>query len=113
VTPHAIRPVDDRQSSDESVVETLVIPFLVIGAEDHAESDEEGRAPSTSRTMPAGMAPGAMPMPVSARRRALAYRNYIHPEKEPSHGITVNGQDTAMFVTVFCSIAEQIIKSVK
>ena len=28
--PHAIRPVDDRQSSDESVVETLVIPFLVI-----------------------------------------------------------------------------------
>lgn len=41
------------------------------------------------------------------------YRNYIHPEKELSHGITVNGQDTAMFVTVFCSIAEQIIKSVK
>jgi hypothetical protein len=41
------------------------------------------------------------------------YRNYIHPEKELSHGITVNGEDTAMFVTIFCSIAEQIIKSVK
>jgi hypothetical protein len=40
------------------------------------------------------------------------YRNYIHPEKEFSHGITVDGQDTAMFVTVFCSIAEQIIASV-
>src|SRR5712691_7816019 len=39
------------------------------------------------------------------------YRNYIHPEKELSHGITVDGRDTAMFVTVFCSIAEQIIAS--
>jgi hypothetical protein len=41
------------------------------------------------------------------------YRNYIHPEKELSHGITVDGQDTAMFVNVFCSIADQIIASVK
>jgi hypothetical protein len=39
------------------------------------------------------------------------YRNYIHPEKELSHGITVVGEDTAMFVSVFSSIAEQIIKS--
>lgn len=41
------------------------------------------------------------------------YRNYIHPEKEFSHGVTVNDEDTTMFVTVFLSIAEQIIKSVK
>lgn len=40
------------------------------------------------------------------------YRNYIHPEKELSHGITVVAEDTAMFVNVFSSIAEQIIKSV-
>ena len=40
------------------------------------------------------------------------YRNYIHPEKELSHGITVGAEDTAMFVTVFSSIAEQIIKRV-
>lgn len=40
------------------------------------------------------------------------YRNYIHPEKELSHGITVVAEDTAMFVTVFGSIADQIIKSV-
>lgn len=39
------------------------------------------------------------------------YRNYIHPEKELSHGITVVAEDTAMFVNVFSSIAEQIIKS--
>jgi hypothetical protein len=39
------------------------------------------------------------------------YRNYIHPEKELSHGVTVVAEDTAMFVKVFSSIAEQIIKS--
>jgi len=39
------------------------------------------------------------------------YRNYIHPEKELSHGITVVAEDTAMFVNVFSSIADQIIKS--
>jgi hypothetical protein len=39
------------------------------------------------------------------------YRNFIHPEKELSHGISVDGRDTAMFVTVFCSVAEQIIAS--
>jgi hypothetical protein len=41
------------------------------------------------------------------------YRNYIHPEKEFSHGISVDGQDTAMFISVFSSIADQIIASVK
>jgi len=41
------------------------------------------------------------------------YRNYIHPEKEFSHGITVDAQDIAMFVSVFSSIADQIIASVK
>jgi hypothetical protein len=40
------------------------------------------------------------------------YRNYIHPEKELSHGIAGGAEDTAMFVKVFSSIAEQIIKSV-
>jgi hypothetical protein len=37
------------------------------------------------------------------------YRNYIHPEKELSHGVTVVAEDTAMFVNVFSSVAEQII----
>jgi hypothetical protein len=32
-------------------------------------------------------------------------------EKELSHGVTVVAEDTAMFVGVFSSIAEQIIKS--
>lgn len=41
------------------------------------------------------------------------YRNYIHPEKELSHGIAVDSQDTTMFVNVFCSIAEQIIVSAR
>jgi hypothetical protein len=39
------------------------------------------------------------------------YRNYIHPEKELSHGITVGADDTRMFVAVFSSIADQIIAS--
>lgn len=39
------------------------------------------------------------------------YRNYIHPEKELSHGVTVAADDTAMFVNVFSSIAEQIVRS--
>ena len=39
------------------------------------------------------------------------YRNYIHPEKELSHGVTVVAEDTSMFVSVFSSIADQIIKS--
>jgi hypothetical protein len=39
------------------------------------------------------------------------YRNYIHPEKELSHGITVVAEDTAMFVNVFSRIADQIIRS--
>jgi hypothetical protein len=39
------------------------------------------------------------------------YRNYIHPEKELSHDIALVAEDTAMFVNVFSSLAEQIIKS--
>jgi hypothetical protein len=39
------------------------------------------------------------------------YRNYIHPEKELSHGVTIAVEDTAMFVKVFSSVAEQIINS--
>lgn len=39
------------------------------------------------------------------------YRNYIHRGKELSHGIIVIAEDAAMFVSVFSSIAEQIIKS--
>ena len=41
------------------------------------------------------------------------YRNYIHPEKELSHGITLNASDTKMFLAIFTSLAEQIIDSIK
>jgi hypothetical protein len=37
------------------------------------------------------------------------YRNYVHPEKERSHGVSLNDADASMFLTVFCSVAEQII----
>jgi hypothetical protein len=40
------------------------------------------------------------------------YRNYIHPEKERSHGISVDSHDSAMFLAVFGSLAEQVIASV-
>ncbi len=38
------------------------------------------------------------------------YRNYIHPEKERSHGISLQASDASMFLVVFCSVAEQIIQ---
>ena len=38
------------------------------------------------------------------------YRNYVHPEKERSHGVSLNDADAAMFLTVFCSVAEQVVK---
>jgi hypothetical protein len=41
------------------------------------------------------------------------YRNYIHPQKEFSHGLSLDGNDTAMFWPVFSTLAEQIIASVK
>jgi hypothetical protein len=40
------------------------------------------------------------------------YRNYIHPQKELSHGVTIDAQDAEMFWVVFQSLASQIIKSV-
>lgn len=40
------------------------------------------------------------------------YRNYVHPEKEHSHAVTINDKDTSMFLTIFCSIADQVIGSV-
>jgi hypothetical protein len=41
------------------------------------------------------------------------YRNYIHPQKEYTHGVSLNGSDTAMFWAVFSPIAQQLIDSSK
>jgi len=41
------------------------------------------------------------------------YRNYIHPEKERSHGISINADDAKMFLGLLSSLASQIIASVK
>lgn len=40
------------------------------------------------------------------------YRNYIHPEKERRHGVVLGPKDTAVFWTVFRSLAEQVLASV-
>lgn len=40
------------------------------------------------------------------------YRNYIHPYKELSHGVTIERDDTKVFKVVFTSLAEQIIESI-
>lgn len=40
------------------------------------------------------------------------YRNYVHPEKERSQGLSVDSKDASMFLVVFASLAEQIIGSV-
>lgn len=41
------------------------------------------------------------------------YRNYVHPEKERSHGVVLNEHDTAMFWEVTKSLAGQLLSSVK
>ena len=41
------------------------------------------------------------------------YRNYIHPEKERSHGITVNSMDANMFWQLTRSLTNQLLASVK
>jgi hypothetical protein len=41
------------------------------------------------------------------------YRNYIHPEKERSHGISINSDDSKMFLSVLSSLSSQIIASIK
>jgi hypothetical protein len=40
------------------------------------------------------------------------YRNYVHPEKERSHGISINSDDSKMFLAVLSSLSSQIIASV-
>lgn len=39
------------------------------------------------------------------------YRNFIHPEKELTHGVTLGEADARMFGAVFIVLADQIIKS--
>lgn len=39
------------------------------------------------------------------------YRNFIHPEKEFTHGITVDENDARMFWAIFTQLSEQIINS--
>ena len=41
------------------------------------------------------------------------YRNYIHPAKELSHGISLEKSDTAVLWPDFTSIADQVIGSVE
>ena len=38
------------------------------------------------------------------------YRNYIHPEKQRSHGVTLNAHDSAMFWEVTKSLTQQLLK---
>jgi len=38
------------------------------------------------------------------------YRNYIHPEKQRSHGVTLNVHDSSMFWEVTKSLAQQLLK---
>ena len=39
------------------------------------------------------------------------YRNYIHPQKELSHGVDIGLDDTVMFWSVVSNLAAQIIRS--
>lgn len=39
------------------------------------------------------------------------YRNYVHPEKERAHGITLNEHDSGMFWEVTKSLARQLLES--
>jgi hypothetical protein len=39
------------------------------------------------------------------------YRNYIHPEKQRSHGVTLNAHDSAMFWEVTKSLTRQLLNT--
>lgn len=39
------------------------------------------------------------------------YRNYVHPEKERSHGVTLSNDDASMFWDVTKSLAKQLLTS--
>lgn len=39
------------------------------------------------------------------------YRNYIHPEKERSHGVTLNAHDSSMFWQLTKSLTDQLLTS--
>jgi len=39
------------------------------------------------------------------------YRNYVHPEKERSHGVSLNSHDSAMFWTLTKSLTTQLLTS--
>lgn len=39
------------------------------------------------------------------------YRNYVHPAKEHSHGMTISADDASMFWILFQSLANQILRS--
>jgi hypothetical protein len=39
------------------------------------------------------------------------YRNYVHPEKERSHGVTLNSHDSAMFWNVTKNLVQQLLAS--
>jgi hypothetical protein len=39
------------------------------------------------------------------------YRNYVHPEKERSHGVTLTAHDSDMFWQVTKSLARQLLRS--
>ena len=41
------------------------------------------------------------------------YRNYIHPAKELSHGITVSSKDTQVLWPVFVTLSRQVLASAK
>jgi hypothetical protein len=40
------------------------------------------------------------------------YRNYIHPQKELSHGVQISQNDACMFWSVFKSLTSQILESI-
>ncbi len=41
------------------------------------------------------------------------YRNYVHPEKERSHGVTLNEHDSSMFWQLTKSLANQLLASTR
>lgn len=39
------------------------------------------------------------------------FRNYVHPQKEYSHGVVVNGEDASMFWEIVKSLSRQVLAS--
>jgi hypothetical protein len=83
-------PIDSRTRKPLALPEWTLRPYIDVGA-------ELGWISSSGKDVAAVL---------------RDYRNYVHPEKERAHGVSLNDHDSDMFWEVTKSLARQLLSSV-